>query len=170
MSVSLREQIVEILVSNDMCVSIADDKDGVADQILSLFPAPLTEEELEKILPKKRICPSHTPPQYEGCARCDDNWFYNKAIDDCKLALIGKCGGAEVNKELLEVLKEAENIDRLAEEMHDPDTSSARCEELADTINSIKLQIKKALATPTFSGGEKEDYLTHNRGKLEDKD
>jgi hypothetical protein len=52
MSVSLREQIVEILVSNDMCVSIADDKDGVADQILALFPPQLTEEEVEILINK----------------------------------------------------------------------------------------------------------------------
>ena len=46
-----KEQVVEILVSNDMCVSVADDKGGVADQILALFPEPSVDiEEIEKVI------------------------------------------------------------------------------------------------------------------------
>jgi hypothetical protein len=107
----------------------------ITDQILSLFPPQLTEEEVEKILPKKRICPSHTPPQYEGCARCDDNWFYNKAIDDCKTALIGKCGATKDQYRVLWDICDEFNL------------GAGGCPD-----NLIREALR---ATPTFSGGEK---------------
>ncbi len=79
-----------------------NDIDKAVSRILSLFPTPLTEEELEKVLPKKKdngyigINGDGIP---EFTEEGKSNRGYNQAIDDCKTALISKKVGDRVNVE-----------------------------------------------------------------------
>jgi hypothetical protein len=171
MSVSLREGIVEILVSNDMCVSIADDKDGVADQILALFPPQLTEEDFPK-----KLTHSLAPGSQFDTAFMNG---YNKAIDNCKASLIGKCGGGlseELEKAGVHIclkcgqpflsigvelcqghIVECEHIFEKANNTSlNGDYICSKCGIVGNRTDKRPITADK-LATPTFSGGEKID-------------
>jgi hypothetical protein len=76
MSVSLRE--VEELLKSAGVKNIYERK-VTARRIADLFPAQITEEELEKILPAKKTLIS---PWDSG---------FNVARESCRQALIGKC-------------------------------------------------------------------------------
>jgi hypothetical protein len=111
----------------------------IVDQILALFPTQLTEEQIDEILPKKK----------EG-HWCQGKYFedykeYNQAIDDCKSALIGKCGVGLSNYEI-------------AKRIGGVKFWCAKDDTLKDLVGLKGLkQIIDALATPTFSGGELAD-------------
>ena len=131
----------------------------LAYKILSLFPTPLTEEEVEKILPAKMDV--NKPPFGKDIhAR---RIGYNQAIDDCKSTLIGKCGNND-NEELKAIKKIIANLDEFGHPI-DPE-----CElpllatyvygwiiDFYTQLCTAKNELSKALATPTFSGGEKEE-------------
>jgi hypothetical protein len=93
MSVSLREvedKIDDILIMAQ--ISVKSVRQAIIDKVMLLFPSQLTEEEVEKILPKKCL---------EG-NEFDDLTLdlekqkiysegFNKCRELCKSALIGKC-------------------------------------------------------------------------------
>ena len=157
MSVSLRDRICEIVEKyqgNQWGLRIAD-------EVIPLFPPQLTEEEVEKVLPKKKElgdclnCKTNRQMGYQQiCPECREKIAENKIIDDCKSALIGKCGNIVTNdKENRLTLrghvhKEVENW---WVEIHLPESGM------------VFNVMKKDLATPTFSGGREK------RGEIIDK-
>jgi len=135
MSVSLRERVAEIIQQHKQ-LSDRWKILEITDQILSLFPPQLTEEEVEKILPKKDLFPKdHIQPTCQ-CPECIAIENRNQAIDDCKSALIGKCG----------------NKDMVTREYACDMALKAKKSGWDDALKYYKINE----ATPTFSGGEKE--------------
>jgi hypothetical protein len=156
MSVSLREAQVTKILGN-LLQGDKYDRDNFNSclaSILALFPPQLTEEEVEKILPKKDLFPKdHIQPTCQ-CPECIAIENRNQAIDDCKTALIGKCGGtSKEEREIIEWCRTQFNLVKFCHDDCDVPDSEHDMFKLADE-GSKKLHdyLAQALATPTFSG------------------
>jgi len=134
---------------------------------------PLTEEEVEKILPKKKqlkiISSTATKMTKEDGETIDEGFYwtpeqiniYNQAIDDCKSALIGKCGNVQLSeKDLEEFLRNVFKIEYNGNVYFNRKPFNFVSDWFEVTRKEIYGIIAKALsqklATPTFSGGGKE--------------
>ena len=171
MSESLREEVIrimkEFLPHNVHCyIDYPSTKSniGLVDAILSLFLTPLTEEQIYNIILETeansdtRDWASVAHSTAIEIKKTRNNNF--KRIREIASALIGKCGNND-NKELKAIKKIIANLDEFGHPI-DPE-----CElpllatyvygwivDFYTQLCTAKNELSKALATPTFSGGD----------------